>query len=149
MRPALDLVCAVPLQGRTLGICLHGTPLRCTGMTVPAVRQKDEIKTFIETEFGYDLSRTCDEIRPHYHHVESCQETVPEAITAFLEGTDFEDVIRTAVSLGGDCDTLTCIAGGIAEAFYGIDSHLKQECESRLPEDMLAVLKRFNRTVHK
>ena len=114
-----------------------------------AARQKDEIKTFIETEFGYDLSRTCDEIRPHYHHVESCQETVPEAITAFLEGTDFEDVIRTAVSLGGDCDTLTCIAGGIAEAFYGIDSHLKQECESRLPEDMLAVLKRFNRTVHK
>ena len=118
-------------------------------MTVPAVRQKDEIKTFIETEFGYDLSRTCDEIRPHYHHVESCQETVPEAITAFLEGTDFEDVIRTAVSLGGDCDTLTCIAGGIAEAFYGIDNHLKQECEARLPDDMLAVLKRFNRTVHK
>ena len=112
-----------------------------------AARQKDEIKTFIETEFGYDLSRTCDEIRPHYHHVESCQETVPEAITAFLEGTDFEDVIRTAVSLGGDCDTLTCIAGGIAEAFYGIDSHLKQVCEARLPEDMLAVLTRFNRIV--
>ena len=86
-------------------------------------------------------------IRPHYHHVESCQETVPEAITAFLEGIDFEDVIRTAVSLGGDCDTLTCIAGGIAEAFYGLDSHLKQECESRLPEDMLAVLTRFNRIV--
>ena len=147
MRPALDLVCTVPLQGRTVGICLHGTPPWRTGMTVPAVRQKDEIKTFIETEFGYDLSRTCDEIRPHYHHVESCQETVPEAITAFLEGTDFEDVIRTAVSLGGDCDTLTCIAGGIAEAFYGIDSHLKQECESRLPEDMLAVLTRFNRIV--
>ena len=72
---------------------------------------KDEIKAYIIQEFGYDLSRTCDEIRPKYHHVESCQQTVPEAITAFLEGTDFEDVIRTAVSLGGDCDTLTCIAG--------------------------------------
>ena len=65
----------------------------------------------------YDLSRTCDEIRPEYIHVESCQETVPEAVTAFLEGEDFEDVIRTAVSLGGDCDTLTCIAGSMAEAY--------------------------------
>ena len=82
-------------------------------------------------------------IRPHYHHVESCQETVPEAITAFLEGTDFENVIRTAVSLGGDCDTLTCIAGGIAEAFYGIDSHLKQECESIAADFGLAVEKRL------
>ena len=69
---------------------------------------KDEIRDYIVTEFGYDLSRTCDEIRPGYHHVETCQQTVPEAVTAFLEGTDFEDVIRTAVSLGGDCDTLTC-----------------------------------------
>ena len=81
---------------------------------------KEEIKAYIESEFGYDLSRTCDEIRPTYHHVESCQQTVPEAITAFLEETDFEDIIRTAVSLGGDCDTLTCIAGSIAEAQYGV-----------------------------
>ena len=63
------------------------------------------------SEFGYDLSRTLDEIRPGYHHVESCQQTVPEAITAFLEGHNFEDVIRNAVSLGGDTDTLGCIAG--------------------------------------
>lgn len=68
-------------------------------------------------EFGYDLSRTCDQIRPSYYHNESCQKTVPEAITAFLEGTDFEDVIRTAVSLGGDCDTLTCIAGASRRPF--------------------------------
>ena len=80
---------------------------------------KEEIKTYIEKEFHYKLDRTCDQIRPGYHHVESCQETVPEAITAFLEGESFEDVIRTAVSLGGDCDTLTCIAGAIAEGFYG------------------------------
>ena len=105
---------------------------------------KDEIKEYITWEFGYDLSRTCDEIRPTYHHVESCQQTVPEAITAFLEGSSFEDVIRTAVSLGGDCDTLTCIAGGIAEAFYGIPEELKHECEKRLPEDMLSVLKCFD-----
>ncbi len=104
---------------------------------------KEEIKDCIIREFGYDLSRTCDEIRPAYHHVESCQDTVPEAITAFLEGTDFEDVIRTAVSLGGDCDTLTCIAGGMAEAFYGVPEAMAAECRRRLPKDMLAVLDRF------
>ena len=104
---------------------------------------KDEIKDYVIREFGYDLSRTCDEIRPKYHHVESCQETVPEAITAFLEGKDFEDVIRTAVSLGGDCDTLTCIAGGMAEAFYGVPEEFKEECRKRLSEDILEVLDRF------
>lgn len=104
---------------------------------------KDEIKDYIIREFGYDLSRTCNEIRPVYHHDESCQRTVPEAITAFLEGADFEDVIRTAVSLGGDCDTLTCIAGSIAEAFYGVPDEMVAECRNRLPEDMLAVLDRF------
>ena len=105
---------------------------------------KAEIKAYIEENFGYDLSRTCDEIRPDYHHVESCQETVPEAITAFLEGESFEDVIRTAVSLGGDCDTLTCIAGGIAEGFYGVPEDLKQACKNRLPEELRAVLERFD-----
>ena len=104
---------------------------------------KEEIKEYVIREFGYDLSRTCDQIRPTYHHVESCQETVPEAITAFLEGENFEDVIRTAVSLGGDCDTLTCIAGGIAEGMYGVPEDLKAECRNRLPEDMRAVLERF------
>jgi len=105
---------------------------------------KDEIREFIVGDIGYDLSRSCDEIRPGYRHVESCQETVPEAITAFLEGSDFEDVIRTAVSLGGDCDTLTCIAGSIAEAFYGVPEALKEECEKRLPDDMADILLMFH-----
>ena len=104
---------------------------------------KDEIKAYIIQEFGYDLSKTCDEIRPKYHHVESCQQTVPEAITAFLEGNDFEDVIRTAVSLGGDCDTLTCIAGGIAEAFSDVPEEILLECKKRLSDDMLDVIARF------
>ena len=104
---------------------------------------KEEIKEYIINEFGYDLSRSCDEIRPGYYHVETCQQTVPEAITAFMEGTDFEDVIRTAVSLGGDCDTLTCIAGGMAEAFYGIPAEMVDECRKRLPKDMLEVIDRF------
>ena len=105
---------------------------------------KEEIRAYVTREFGYDLTRTCDEIRPFYRHDESCQKTVPEAFTAFLEGTDFEDVIRTAVSLGGDCDTLTCIAGSMAEAFYGVPETLKDECRKRLPKDMLAVLERFD-----
>ena len=105
---------------------------------------KDEIRNYIIREFGYDLSRTCDEIRPSYYHIETCQETVPEAITAFMEGDGFEDVVRTAVSLGGDCDTLTCIAAGIAEAMYGIPDYLKRECRDRLPENMKAVLDRFD-----
>ncbi len=108
-------------------------------------RTKEEIKEYVINEFHYDLSRTCDEIRPKYHHVESCQETVPEAITAFLEGEDFEDVIRTAVSLGGDCDTLTCIAGGIAEAFYGVSAIMKLEWRKRLHNGMTEVLDRFEK----
>ena len=104
---------------------------------------KDEIRDYIIKEFSYDLSRTCDEIRPEYCHVESCQKTVPEAITAFLEGQSFEDVIRTAVSLGGDCDTLTCIAGSIAEACYGVSEELEIECLRRIPGDMAEVLNRF------
>ncbi len=104
---------------------------------------KEEIKSYIVKEFGYDLSRTLDEIRPGYHHVESCQETVPEAVTAFLEGESFEDVIRTAVSLGGDCDTLTCIAGSIAEAFYPVPETLIAECRKCLPAEMLSVIDQF------
>ncbi|MCR5157341.1 MAG: ADP-ribosylglycohydrolase family protein [Butyrivibrio sp.] len=106
---------------------------------------KDEIKEYVVKEFGYDLSRTCDEIRPGYFHNESCQKTVPEAITAFLEGESFEDVIRTAVSLGGDCDTLTCIAGGMAEAFYGIPEDMKANTCERLEDDMMEVLNRFEK----
>lgn len=109
---------------------------------------KEEIKTYIISEFGYDLSRNCDEIRPDYHHVETCQKTVPEAITAFIEGTDFEDVIRTAVSLGGDCDTLTCIAGGMAEAFYGVPAEIAEEGRKRLPDDMRTVLDAFQENRH-
>ena len=106
---------------------------------------KSEIKAYIEQEFGYSLNRTCDEIRPTYFHVESCQETVPEAIAAFLEGNDFEDVIRTAVSLGGDSDTLTAIAGSIAEGFYGINDALKAECKNRLDSRLLGVVEMFEK----
>lgn len=101
---------------------------------------KAEIKAYVEREFGYDLSRSCDEIRPTYHHVESCQETVPQAIIAFLESTSFEDALRTAVSLGGDSDTLAAITGSIAEAFYGVPEDLKQKCRQRLTPELERIL---------
>ena len=108
---------------------------------------KDEIRKYIEECYGYNFSRTLDEIRPTYHHVESCQETVPEALTAFFEGVDFEDVIRNAVSLGGDCDTLTCIAGAVGEAFYDVPENMKKECISRLPEEFLDIMADFEQFI--
>ena len=108
---------------------------------------KAEIRDMAEKEY-YPLNRTCDEIRPGYRFDVSCQGTVPEAITAFLEGNSFEDVIRTAVSLGGDCDTLTCIAGGMGEAMYGVPEELKEECRKRLKPDMVNVLDRFSQHIN-
>ncbi|MCQ2583411.1 MAG: ADP-ribosylglycohydrolase family protein [Treponema sp.] len=105
---------------------------------------KEQIKEYVIKEFKYDLSRTCDEIRPNYRHVESCQETVPEAMTAFLEGNSFEDVIRTAVSLGGDCDTLTDIATAMAEGFYGCPEELKTRCIEYTRKDMHEVMDEFD-----
>ena len=110
---------------------------------------KQEIRQYVEQTFGYDLSRTCDEIRPSYCHVETCQQTVPEAIIAFLESTGFEDALRNAVSLGGDSDTLACITGGIAEAFYGMPPELQQETLKRLPEEMQAAYELFRQNLER
>ena len=108
---------------------------------------KEELREMMARDFGYDLTRTCDEIRPNYRHVESCQETVPEAITCFLEGEDFESVVRLAVSLGGDADTLACIAGSMAEAWCGVPDELQAECRARLDEELLAVVDRFDTAI--
>ena len=97
----------------------------------------------MEQTFGYDLSRACDEIRPYYCHVETCQQTVPEALSPF------EDALRNAVSLGGDSDTLACITGGIAEAFYGMPSELQQETLKRLPEEMRAAYELFRQNLER
>jgi ADP-ribosylglycohydrolase len=109
----------------------------------PSVAAKGKVKAYIEQRFSYDLSRTLDDIRPGYHHVESCQETVPEAITAYLESDGFENAIRLAVSLGGDSDTLTAITGSIAEAAYGIPDDIGQQALQRLPEGLRDVLDQF------
>lgn len=110
---------------------------------------KDKIRTYIEQAFGYDLSRTCDDIRPDYDFDETCQGTCPEAIIAFLDSNDFEDAIRLAVSLGGDADTLGAITGSIAAAYYGIPDNIARKAIEYLPEDMIEVLKKFSDTVNR
>ncbi len=107
---------------------------------------KEYIRARVSETFGYDMQRTVDEIRPGYTFDVSCQGTVPEAIIAFLDADSFEDAIRNAVSLGGDSDTLACIAGGIAEAFYGdIDEEILNEVEKRLPAELWTITINFRR----
>lgn len=107
-------------------------------------KSKPEIRQYIQATFSYDLNRTCDEIRPDYFFDESCQGTVPEAIIAFLDSTDFENAIRLAVSLGGDSDTLACITGGIAEAYYGIPDDFAEEILRRLPAAFVRVIEELH-----
>ena len=103
---------------------------------------KKEIRNYISTKYGYNLNRTCDEIRPVYDWDSSCQGTVPEAMAAFLDSTDFESAIRLAVSLGGDSDTLACITGGIAEAFYKtIPESIALRIWELIPEDFKAIFR--------
>lgn len=98
---------------------------------------KSRMKAEIEQRFGYDLDSTLDAIRPWYAFDSSCQATVPQAIIAFLESDSCEDAIRNAVSLGGDSDTLACIAGSIAEAFYGpLPAHMVQAVQNILTPDL-------------
>ena len=104
---------------------------------------KAEIKEYVEREFGYDLGRTLDEIRPGYRFNESCQGTVPQAIIAFLESTGFEDAIRNAISLGGDSDTLAAITGSIAEAAYGVPQWIQDKAWEYLDEPLRDVLGRW------
>lgn len=105
------------------------------------------IKEYIEQEYGYNLTQTLDDIRPTYRFNETCQDTVPQAIIAFLESTDFEDAIRNAISLGGDSDTLAAITGSIAEAAYGIPDWIKDKAYSYLDEPLKDVLSRWEQEV--
>ncbi len=105
---------------------------------------KETICEEIEGRFGYDLQRTLATIRPEYHFDVSCQGSVPESIIAFLESNDYEDAVRNAISLGGDADTMACIAGGIAEAFYGdLPDDIWQQAVNRLDPEMLEPLALF------
>ena len=107
-------------------------------------RSKEEIRDYIEQTFGYNLHRTCDEIRPTYQFNMTCEGSCPEAIVAFLDSTDYESAIRLAVSLGGDSDTIACMTGGIAAAFYGVPDHIIEQAMEYIPDDMMEIINKFD-----
>ena len=102
-------------------------------------KSKQEIKEFVENAFDYDLNRTIAEIRSRYDFDVSCQGSVPEAIIAFMEGNSFEEVIRLAISLGGDSDTIACMAGSIAACCYEIPKEIAEKCDSLLAKDLKTI----------
>ena len=108
-------------------------------------KSKEEIKKFITDTFHYDLDRSIDDIRPNYKFDVSCQGSVPEAIIAFLESSDFENAIRLAISIGGDSDTIACITGGIAEAYYKtVPEHIAENVLKILPKEFVNVIEKFS-----
>ena len=107
-------------------------------------RDRGQIRVEISDRFGYDLSRSVEGIRPTYTFDVSCQGSVPEAIISFLESDSYEDAIRNAISLGGDSDTLACITGGIAEAYYGsVPEEISDKVREHLTEDLWGIVERF------
>ncbi|CAA6818584.1 MAG: hydrolase, putative [uncultured Sulfurovum sp.] len=106
-------------------------------------KSKEEIRERISKGFEYDLKRTVDEIRPTYKFEVSCQKSVPESIICFLDSDTFEDCIRNCVSLGGDADTMGAIAGGIAEAYYGVPKEIEEKINDYLSDEFVGILERF------
>ena len=131
--------------------CTHDHPegikgAQATALAIMMARQgcdKEEIRSEIEKDFDYNLQFTCDEIRPTYTWGGTCQDSVPQAIVAFLDGTDFEDSIRNAISIGGDSDTIGCITGSIAEAYYGVPQDIRNRAMEYLPEQFKKILSDF------
>ena len=131
--------------------CTHNHPEGIKGAQAAALcilmarkgATKEEMKKAVEAEIGYDLNFTCDGIRDTYTWGGTCQTSVPQAIRAFLDSSDFEDCIRTAISIGGDSDTIGCITGSIAEAFYGIPQPIYDKAFSYLPNHFQKIVKEF------
>lgn len=110
---------------------------------------REDIHRYVTEQHGYDLSRPLAEIREGYRFDETCQGSVPEAITAFLESGNYEEAVRKAVWLGGDADTQAAIAGSIAEAFYGgVPEPIAQEALARLDEELYESCLAWNRWLH-
>lgn len=150
---AFDDEAAVLAEAEATAAVTHNHPegikgAQATALAVFLARtasSKEKIRERIARIFDYDLERTADQIRPTYHFDVSCQGTVPEAIVAVLDSTDYEDAVRLAISLGGDSDTLACIAGGIAHAYYGqVPQAIVSNVRQRLPDTLLQVVDAFN-----
>jgi ADP-ribosyl-[dinitrogen reductase] hydrolase len=149
---AMSTVGDVLLEARRSAEVTHDHPegikgAQATALAVYMARvghSKDEIRMAMAERFNYDMQRSVETIRPNYRFNESCQQTVPEAIIAFLDSTDYEHAIRLAISLGGDADTIACITGGVAEAFYKtIPEHLVRHVMDRIPSGLLTTVKEF------
>ena len=149
---AYDTLDEVLAQARRSAEVTHNHPegIRGAQATAAAVflartgSGKEEIKTHIEREFGYNLSERLDDIRRIYSFDVSCQGSVPQSIIAFLESDSYEDAVRNAISLGGDADTVACIAGGIAEAYYGgVPEFVRVRTLAALDERLRAVVEEF------
>jgi len=110
---------------------------------------KDDIRSYIEQTFGYNLRRTTDEIRPTYGKEYTCEKSVPESIICFLEGTDFMDTVVRAISLGGDTDTMACMAGNIAAATMPVPEDVALDCYNKLPQELREILDEWNNKYHK
>lgn len=150
---AFDSPEAVLNEARKSAAVTHNHPegikgAQATALAIFLARQgvdKAGIRQEISARFDYNFSRTLDEIRPDYYFDVSCQGSVPESMTAFFESRHFEDAIRNAISLGGDTDTMGCIAGGIAQSFYrDISADIIIQVKKRLPREFLAIIDQFN-----
>lgn len=151
---AFDDVETVLAEARRSAEVSHNHPegikgAQATALSIYLARREEDkaaIRREITERFGYDLQRSVEEIRPSYRFDVSCQGSVPEAIVSFLDSENYEDAVRKAISLGGDSDTLACIAGGVAQAFYGpIPAHVEERVRAILPADLLDVVERFER----
>ena len=150
---AYDSIDDVLHQAKRTAEVTHNHPegikgARATALAIYLARMgesKDTIRNEITERFSYNLNRTVDEIRPNYSFDVTCQASVPESIVAFLDADSWEDAVKKSISLGGDADTMACITGGIAQAFYKeIPENIVEDVRNRLPPDLREVLNEFN-----
>lgn len=144
-------------EARKSAIVTHNHPEGIKGAEAVAAaiylarqgNSKDNIQKYIESNYGYNLKITLHEIRPVYYFDETCPGTVPQAIRAFLESNSFEDAICKAISIGGDSDTIACITGGIAQAFYqSIPEPIITQVRRILPNEFIEIVDQFNERYH-
>jgi ADP-ribosylglycohydrolase len=151
---AFDSLAEVRVEAARSAEVTHNHPegVRGAEATAAAVflartgRSKEDIRAAVTEGWGYELGATLDEIRPGYRFDVSCLGTVPPAILAFLESDGYEDAVRKAVSLGGDSDTLACITGGVAGAYYGVPDDITERALSYLPDPLQEIVIAFEET---
>ncbi len=148
---AFDTIEEILAKAKESAECTHNHPegikgAQATALAIMMARHgcdKNEIRSEIEKRFEYDLQFTCEQIRPTYTWGGTCQDSVPQAIVAFLDGEDYEDSIRNAISIGGDSDTIGCITGSIAEAYFGVAADLRNSAMNYLPEEFQSIISEF------